>query len=103
MVITLPSGFTATSLGGNGWTCVLASLACVRSDSLAAGASNTITAKVNVANGLPATRPVPSPCLAEEIRIPLTTSPAIQRSSGSSRPSLCYPRRILLCWGTQSH
>ena len=52
VVAALPAGLTATSIGGNGWTCVLASLACARSDSLAPGASDTITVKVNVASGL---------------------------------------------------
>ena len=52
VVAALPSVFTATSLGGGGWTCDLATLACVRSDSLAVGASYpAITARVNVAGG----------------------------------------------------
>src|SRR2546428_13119002 len=29
---TLPSGLTATGLAGTGWTCVLATLTCTRSD-----------------------------------------------------------------------
>jgi phospholipase C len=38
---SLPSGgiFTATSLGGTGWTCTLSAVSCSRSDALAAGAS----------------------------------------------------------------
>ena len=36
---TLPSGFTATAIYGSGWTCVLSTLACTRSDPLAPGAS----------------------------------------------------------------
>ncbi len=52
VVVALPAGFTATSLAGNGWTCVLATLACVRSDSMAVGASTTITAKLNVLGNL---------------------------------------------------
>jgi uncharacterized repeat protein (TIGR01451 family) len=39
VVDMLPSGFTATAISGNGWTCVLATLTCTRSDSLAPGAS----------------------------------------------------------------
>ncbi|MGE5324624.1 MAG: hypothetical protein ACM3SW_17290, partial [Actinomycetota bacterium] len=36
---TLPSGLTATAISGTGWTCVLATLSCTRSDVLAAGAA----------------------------------------------------------------
>jgi uncharacterized repeat protein (TIGR01451 family) len=36
---TLPSGFTAASISGAGWTCTLLTLVCSRSDTLAAGAS----------------------------------------------------------------
>jgi uncharacterized repeat protein (TIGR01451 family) len=36
---TLPASLTATGIVGPGWTCTLATLACTRSDSLAAGAS----------------------------------------------------------------
>lgn len=47
---TLPPGLTATALGGSGWNCVLATLACSRSDVLAAGASYpAIQLTVNVA------------------------------------------------------
>ena len=47
---SLPSVFTATAIGGNGWTCSLATLACSRSDSLAPGASYPpIVLKLNVA------------------------------------------------------
>lgn len=35
---TLPAGLTATSLSGTGWSCVLATLTCTRSDVLPAGA-----------------------------------------------------------------
>src|SRR5207244_3290462 len=48
---TLPSGLTATAISGTGWTCVLGTLTCTRSDVLAAGASYpAITLTVNVAN-----------------------------------------------------
>jgi uncharacterized repeat protein (TIGR01451 family) len=48
---TLPAGLTATGISGTGWTCVLATLTCTRSDALAAGSSYpVITLTVNVAN-----------------------------------------------------
>jgi len=48
---TLPSGLTATAIGGTGWTCTLATLTCTRSDALAAsGNYPSITLTVNVAN-----------------------------------------------------
>ena len=39
LTASLPSGFSATAISGSGWTCVLASVTCTRSDSLAASAS----------------------------------------------------------------
>jgi uncharacterized repeat protein (TIGR01451 family) len=55
MVDTLPPGLTATGLSGTGWTCVLGTLTCTRSDVLAAGASYPlITLAVNVASNAPA-------------------------------------------------
>ena len=49
---TLPSVFTPTSIGGSGWMCALATLACTRSDALAAGAAYpVITIKGNIAAG----------------------------------------------------
>ena len=55
VVDTLPRGLTATAMSGTGWSCTLATLACTRSDVLAAGASYpAITVTVNVAaNALP--------------------------------------------------
>ena len=51
MTDTLPAGLTATAISGTGWTCVLATLTCTRSDALTAGASYpVITLTVNVAN-----------------------------------------------------
>src|SRR5256714_9054052 len=48
---TLPAGLTATAISGSGWTCVLGTLTCTRSDALAVGASYpAITLTVNVAN-----------------------------------------------------
>jgi len=53
---TLGPGLSATSLGGSGWTCVLATLTCTRADSLALGASYpAITALVAAASGLTGT------------------------------------------------
>ena len=34
-----PTGYTATSMSGSGWTCSVATTTCTRSDALAAGAS----------------------------------------------------------------
>jgi choice-of-anchor C domain-containing protein len=46
---TLPSGLTATALSGGGWSCVLGTLTCTRSDALGAGLSYpAITLTVNV-------------------------------------------------------
>src|SRR5206468_2806333 len=48
---TLPAGLAATGISGTGWTCVLGTLTCTRSDALAAGASYpAITLTVDVAN-----------------------------------------------------
>src|SRR5208283_187301 len=33
---TLPSGLTATAIGGTGWSCILGTLTCTRSDALSA-------------------------------------------------------------------
>ncbi|MDQ1315498.1 MAG: large repetitive protein, partial [Pseudomonadota bacterium] len=53
---TLPSGLIATAISGDGWTCVLATLTCVRSDALAASLSYPIlTLTVDVASDAPAT------------------------------------------------
>ncbi|HVS82196.1 MAG TPA: hypothetical protein VHE60_10720, partial [Pyrinomonadaceae bacterium] len=53
---TLPAGLTATAISGTGWTCVLGTLTCTRSNALAAGASySAITVTVDVANNAPAT------------------------------------------------
>lgn len=52
---TLPAGLTATAISGTGWTCVLATLTCTRSNALAASTSYpVITLTVNVANNAPA-------------------------------------------------
>src|SRR5438477_397651 len=48
---TLPAGLNATNIAGTGWTCVLGTLTCTRSDALAAGLSYpAITLTVTVAN-----------------------------------------------------
>ncbi|HVH34525.1 MAG TPA: Ig-like domain repeat protein, partial [Tahibacter sp.] len=50
----LPTGLTATAIGGTGWTCTLGTLSCTRSDALAGGSSYpAITLAVNVANNAP--------------------------------------------------
>jgi uncharacterized repeat protein (TIGR01451 family) len=52
---TLPAGLTATAISGTGWSCVLGTLTCTRSDVLAAGASYpVVTVTVNVASNAPA-------------------------------------------------
>src|SRR5438046_5268688 len=52
----LPSGLTATAIGGTGWTCAFGSTSsCTRSDALASGSSYPdITLTVTVANNAPA-------------------------------------------------
>ena len=46
---TIPSGFTATAISGSGWTCLLATLTCTRSDSVGPhGAYPAVTIMVNV-------------------------------------------------------
>jgi len=53
---SLPSGLTATALSGPGWSCLMASLACTRSDALQATASYPpVTLTVNVGATAPAT------------------------------------------------
>jgi uncharacterized repeat protein (TIGR01451 family) len=50
----LPSGLTATVVGGTGWSCTLGTLTCTRADSLAATTSYpAITVTVNVALNAP--------------------------------------------------
>jgi choice-of-anchor C domain-containing protein len=52
---TLPVGLTATALNGGGWSCVLATLTCTRTDALGAGLSYpAITLTVTVSNSAPA-------------------------------------------------
>ena len=47
---TLPAGFTATAISGQGWTCTLSTLTCTRPDALAVAASYpAITVTANVA------------------------------------------------------
>ena len=51
----VPTGLTAVSLGGNGWTCPSSGTICTRSDPLASGATYpAITVTVSVANNAPA-------------------------------------------------
>ncbi len=52
---TLPASLTATAISGTGWSCVLGTLTCTRSDALAASLSYpVITVTVTVANNAPA-------------------------------------------------
>ena len=54
VVDTLPAGLTATAVGGTGWSCVLNTLTCTRSDALAAASAYApITVTVNVAANAP--------------------------------------------------
>ncbi len=63
---TLPAGFTALAVSGTGWTCVLATATCTRTDVLAAGASYpTITLTVNAANAGTFTNTVTVACACE--------------------------------------
>jgi hypothetical protein len=56
---TLPAGFTATAISGDGWSCVLATLTCSRSDALAPAASYPpVTITVNIGSNI--TGPVSS-------------------------------------------
>jgi hypothetical protein len=53
VVDTLPAGFTAAGISGTGWSCVLGTLTCTRSDGLEASASYPpITVTVNVSGSL---------------------------------------------------
>jgi uncharacterized repeat protein (TIGR01451 family) len=55
VVDTLPAGLTATAISGAGWSCVLGTLTCTRSDALAVSASYpVITLTVNVSLSAPA-------------------------------------------------
>ena len=50
VVDTLPAGLTATAMSGSGWTCVLGTLTCTRSDGLSANSNYpAIALTVNVA------------------------------------------------------
>jgi uncharacterized repeat protein (TIGR01451 family) len=56
VIDTLPSGLSPTALSGSGWTCVVPTAVCSRSDTLSAGASYpAISLTVSVANSAPAT------------------------------------------------
>ena len=48
---TLPAGLTATAISGTGWTCVLGTLTCTRSDALAAGALSAPTRRQGLSLG----------------------------------------------------
>jgi uncharacterized repeat protein (TIGR01451 family) len=56
VVDSLPAALTATAISGSGWTCVLTTLTCTRSDVLTAGASfPAITLSVLIAGNAPNT------------------------------------------------
>jgi hypothetical protein len=51
---TLPTGLSATAIGGTGWSCTIVTISCVRSDILTASAGfPAITVSVNVAANAP--------------------------------------------------
>jgi uncharacterized repeat protein (TIGR01451 family) len=53
---TLPSGLTATAIGGTGWSCILGTLTCTRSDALSVTSSYppiTVTVNVSVTAPMP--------------------------------------------------
>jgi len=52
---SLPTGLSATAMSGSGWSCMLSSLTCTQSSTLAGGTSYpAITLTVNVSNSAPA-------------------------------------------------
>jgi uncharacterized repeat protein (TIGR01451 family) len=54
---TMPAGLTATAISGTGWTCVLGTLTCTRTDKLDAGSSYpVITLTFNAAASVAGTR-----------------------------------------------
>ncbi|HEX7287277.1 MAG TPA: hypothetical protein VF532_13915 [Candidatus Angelobacter sp.] len=54
VVDTLPTGLTATAIGGTGWSCTLATLTCTRADALARSSSYpAITLAVNITANAP--------------------------------------------------
>ncbi len=103
---TLPSGFTATALSGTGWSCVLGTLTCTRSDTLGVGASYpAITLTVNVAanappaginqvnlsgGGSPAAYAADGVAIVSSPTAPALTSPANLATGVALRPSLSW-------------
>ncbi len=103
---TLPSGFTATALNGTGWSCVLGTLTCTRSDTLGVGASYpAITLTVNVAanappaginqvnlsgGGSPAAYAADGVAIVSSPTAPALTSPANLATGVALRPSLSW-------------
>ena len=66
MTDLLPAGFSAQSLSGTGWTCVLGTVRCTRTDALAGGAAfPTITLTVSAANAGTFTNTVTTACACE--------------------------------------
>ena len=66
MTDLLPAGFTALSVAGTGWTCVLATVTCTRTDVLATSSSYpTISLAVSAANSGTFTNSVTIACACE--------------------------------------
>ena len=49
----VPAGLTATAIGGAGWSCTLATVTCIRNDTLIAGGSFSLAVTVTIANNAP--------------------------------------------------
>lgn len=61
LVTSLGSGLSATAIAGTGWSCVLATLTCTRSDALASGSNYPdVTVTFNVASNAPSTASINS-------------------------------------------
>jgi uncharacterized repeat protein (TIGR01451 family) len=80
---TLPTGLTATSIGGTGWACTLATVTCTRSDALNSGASYPpITVTANVASSAAAS-------VTNQVSVSVGGSPTASASDLTSIFSPC--------------
>ena len=80
---TVPTGLTATSIGGTGWTCTQPAGPCTRIDFLLDGASfPAITLTVNVAANAPGTL-TNSAALTSSSGSPAVNDPTIVNASGA--------------------
>jgi hypothetical protein len=85
VVDTLPPGFTATGISGAGWSCVLATLTCTHSDSLAGGAAYpSITITVNISPSI----------TGNAIDTATVSGGGDQNPSGSTTPSSVFIRTL---------